>query len=79
MLEMKKKCEHCSVDLPMTSEVAMICSFECTFCSRCADQIHHGVCPNCEGMLIKRPTRLRDESCSIDAMLQSGQHAQKEG
>jgi hypothetical protein len=79
MLEMKKKCDQCSIDLPATSDDAMICSFECTFCSRCADQIHHGICPNCEGILVKRPTRQRSESCSIGAMIQGRQQTQRAG
>jgi len=36
MLEMREKCERCGRDLPSTSQEAMICSFECTFCSHCS-------------------------------------------
>ena len=35
----------------------MICSLECTYCVRCATQVLHGKCPNCEGALSARPKR----------------------
>jgi len=35
----------------------MICSFECTFCSECADQVLRNVCPNCGGGFQPRPIR----------------------
>ena len=36
MLEMKEKCENCGAALPMDSDKAVICSYECTFCEDCA-------------------------------------------
>jgi hypothetical protein len=36
---------------------ARICSFECTFCVTCTDEIG-SVCPNCGGELLARPRRL---------------------
>ena len=57
MLQMRPNCECCDVDLPQGSGEARICSFECTFCSACADQRLGGLCPNCGGSLIARPTR----------------------
>ena len=57
MLEMKSKCERCNSTLPMDSPDAMICSFECTFCASCAKGILKGICPNCAGELVLRPTR----------------------
>jgi len=57
MLKMKSKCEKCSEALALTGS-AYICSFECTFCEGCSDSMQHS-CPNCEGVLLKRPTRLR--------------------
>lgn len=57
MLEMRPCCECCQTDLPATSPVARICSFECTFCARCAEQTLGGHCPNCAGPLMPRPTR----------------------
>jgi hypothetical protein len=73
MLEMKKKCEQCGLELRESSDDAMICSFECTFCSRCSSEIHKGICPNCEGTLLKRPSRQRSGSCSIEAIFQAKQ------
>ena len=35
----------------------MICTFECTFCSDCAADKFHGICPNCGGELVRRPVR----------------------
>jgi len=57
MLELRPNCECCDTDLPPDSHEAMICSFECTFCKRCADTVLHGICPNCGGELVRRPVR----------------------
>ncbi len=57
MLEMRPNCENCDRDLPPDATGARICSFECTFCSDCADGPLRGVCPNCTGELIARPVR----------------------
>jgi len=57
MLKMKSKCEKCHDVLAQTG-AAYICSFECTFCGDCAASMQH-TCPNCDGELLKRPTRLR--------------------
>jgi len=57
MLEMKSKCERCEVALPHNSQDAMICSFECTFCASCTHDSLKGICPNCGGELIRRPSR----------------------
>lgn len=57
MLELRPICEHCAKSLPPSSDEAMICSFECTFCSECVDNILNGVCPNCGGGFEKRPIR----------------------
>ena len=56
MLELRPCCEHCAKPLPPESEEAMICSFECTFCSECVDFLHN-VCPNCGGGFTPRPIR----------------------
>ncbi|RKQ72057.1 hypothetical protein DES40_1394 [Litorimonas taeanensis] len=53
MLEMRPNCEICDCDLPATSPIAKICSFECTFCQSCVSDN----CPNCGGDLQFRPTR----------------------
>lgn len=57
MLEMKPKCESCSVDLAPASRDACICSYECTFCAECTATRFKYICPNCGGELVPRPTR----------------------
>jgi hypothetical protein len=34
-----------------------ICSYECTFCADCVDNVLHNVCPNCGGGFVPRPVR----------------------
>jgi len=53
MLEMRSQCERCRVSLAHGGE-ALICSYECTFCVRCAVELD-GTCPNCGGELVRRP------------------------
>ena len=55
MLEFRPSCENCDRDLPPHSVEAMICSFECTFCSTCVEEVLHNVCPNCGGGFESRP------------------------
>jgi len=57
MLEMKSECEGCQAPLGDASTEARICSFECTWCSTCADRMDQR-CPNCGGGLVARPTRV---------------------
>ncbi|TMU56494.1 DUF1272 domain-containing protein [Flagellimonas algicola] len=57
MLEIRPNCEHCNKELPNTSTEAMICSFECTYCSTCAIEIFENVCPSCAGNFVPRPIR----------------------
>jgi len=57
MLEMRPVCENCGKSLPNGSEEAMICTFECTFCKECVEDVLQNVCPNCGGGFEKRPTR----------------------
>ncbi len=61
MLEIRPNCEHCNKDLPNESTDAMICSFECTYCSKCALEIFEDVCPSCSGNFVKRPIRPQKE------------------
>lgn len=56
MLELRPNCECCDKDLK-PEDAARICTFECTFCAACADDILKGVCPNCGGNLVERPVR----------------------
>ncbi len=57
MLELRPSCEHCGKKLPNGAVDAMICTFECTFCATCVEDVLHNVCPNCGGGFERRPTR----------------------
>jgi len=57
MLQLRPNCECCDRNLPPESGDAFICSFECTFCRGCAENILAGRCPNCSGELVRRPVR----------------------
>jgi len=57
MLEIRPNCEFCNKDLPVDSGDACICSYECTFCRDCVDNILLNVCPNCGGGFVNRPIR----------------------
>jgi hypothetical protein len=57
MLQLRPGCECCDKDLPPDSTEARICSFECTFCTSCAEGTLAGHCPNCGGELVARPRR----------------------
>lgn len=56
-LALRPTCEHCNKALPPDSTEARICSFECTFCAACVDNILDNVCPNCGGGFAPRPIR----------------------
>lgn len=56
MLELRPNCELCDVDLPPTATTAMICTYECTYCVPCVEQLSN-VCPNCGGGFSSRPIR----------------------
>ncbi|UTW58601.1 DUF1272 domain-containing protein [Kordiimonas sp. SCSIO 12603] len=64
MLEMRPNCENCDCDLPSNSREAMICSYECTFCRDCVEDVLENVCPNCGGGFFHRPSRVQTEHCS---------------
>ena len=57
MLQLRPNCECCDRELPPEATDARICTFECTFCSDCADTRLRGQCPNCGGELVARPRR----------------------
>ena len=61
MLELRPCCENCAKELPFDSHEAMICSFECTFCITCVQDILNGICPNCGGNFEKRPIRPKNK------------------
>ena len=54
-LQMKSECEKCHQTLPAAG-MAMICSYECTFCEGCSITMK-SICPNCGGELVPRPKR----------------------
>jgi len=60
-LELRPNCELCDCDLPPDSAAARICSYECTYCATCVEQVLHDVCPNCGGNFTPRPIRPRNE------------------
>jgi hypothetical protein len=55
-LDLRPNCECCDRDLAPTDE-AYICTYECTFCSKCTNETLDKVCPNCLGNLERRPVR----------------------
>ena len=57
MLELRPTCEHCNKVLPPASPEARICTYECTFCATCVDELLRNVCPNCGGNFVPRPIR----------------------
>ena len=57
VLELRPTCEHCNTPLPPASLEARICSYECTFCAACVEQVLGNVCPNCGGGFVPRPIR----------------------
>ena len=59
MLTLKSNCENCQKPLPHDSDEAMICSYECTFCADCVENILNQKCPNCGGNFEKRPKRIK--------------------
>ena len=57
MLELRPTCEHCNKPLPPESAEARICTYECTFCASCVENVIGNVCPNCGGGFERRPVR----------------------
>ena len=53
---MREKCEKCEAELKADGD-AVICSYECTFCSACSAEMN-ATCPNCGGELVTRPRRV---------------------
>ncbi len=70
MLELRPSCESCDRDLPPAEAGAMICSFECTFCTPCATEALAGRCPNCGGELVPRPRRPVEKLAKFPASTQ---------
>ena len=83
MLEIRPTCENCGKELPPDSDEAYICSFECTYCLTCVEEVLHNVCPNCTGgftprpirptkMLLKYPESIKVVSQPVDINKQAG-------
>ncbi len=70
MLTLKSNCEHCGTKLLPDSTEAMICSFECTFCTECVNDILDNVCPNCGGGFERRPVRPKENLLKHPAEVQ---------
>jgi hypothetical protein len=51
----RTSCERCGTGL-LGSDEAYVCSYDCTFCARCAPGPERD-CPNCGGELVRRPRR----------------------
>lgn len=66
MLEMRTNCESCDGSLAHDATDVYICSYECTFCSACAESKLGLVCPNCGGNLVRRPAR-QDNRLAADS------------
>ena len=81
MLELRPTCECCDIALPAAATDAVICSFECTWCSACAGRCLGGVCPNCGGNFQPRPIRpsakLRTSPASTTRVFQPGLHVSR--
>jgi hypothetical protein len=76
MLQLRPTCECCDKALAPDSNDARICSFECTFCASCAENVLQGICPNCGGELVVRPRRsaatLATHPASIERVYKPG-------
>lgn len=59
-LQIRPNCERCDRDLAPNAINAMICTYECTFCTDCVAAIEN-VCPNCGGGFAPRPIRPANE------------------
>ena len=90
MLELRPNCELCDADLPPASPDARICTYECTFCAACVENVLHDVCPNCGSRRIRHlgvgTQRVEDEVRAVvpnatlirldrDAVRAKGAHA----
>ena len=56
-LALRPNCEYCDIDLAPDDVRARICSYECTFCADCVENVLSDVCPNCGGGFAPRPIR----------------------
>lgn len=57
VLEIRPNCECCGRDLAVDAPDVFICTFECTWCAACVENLADHACPNCGGNLSVRPIR----------------------
>lgn len=74
MLELRPNCELCDRDLPPDALDARICSYECTYCAVCAEEVLRDVCPTCGGGLAPRPIRPKQDYRRPEISLGLGFH-----
>ena len=55
-LEMREACERCAAPLPKDTPDARICSYECTFCAPCTEEMN-GALPQLRRRICPRPRR----------------------
>ena len=72
MLQLRPNCEACDKDLAPNAADARICSYECTFCADCVENVLANVCPNCGGRFVPRPIRPATEWAPAGAFIPSG-------
>ncbi len=69
MLALYLNCECCGIETKANSKDVLICSFECTFCRQCAENVLKLICPNCQSNLVERPIRSRGKLKRFPAKL----------
>ena len=79
MLALRPNCELCDADLPPEAPNARICSYECTFCADCVENILSNVCPNCGGEFVRRPIRPRQAWRQTTGLLHDPPDARRRG
>src|SRR5439155_7024245 len=61
MLQLRPTCKNCNAALPPNSAAAMICTFECTFCRSCVENILDNVYKNYRGDFCSQPIRPKND------------------
>lgn len=65
-LEMRSFCESCHTPVSAGSSKVYICSFERTYCSKCASA-QDMKCPGCKGKVASRPVRSKAQLAKFPA------------
>ena len=69
MLELKPNCKRCGKELLKESTEAFICSHECAYCSERAERELYFTCPDCQGNLCPRPSRVENSEAQNVSIL----------